>query len=149
MVVHKNILLLSARIEYDLVSSDTQEGYSTGGKGALPKLDGTTSNDNLKIVLNRFHSYQNGNITTMEYNVEVTNLTTQTLTNWSFVLEAPDSIQNIRTNSGFQVSKSGNVYTFTPYSYISYKTLESGQTAPFNNSIVIETINSSETPTIR
>ena len=145
----ENILLLSARIEYDLVSSNTQEGYSTGGQGSLPKIDGTVSSDNLKIVLKRFHSYQNGSITTMVYNVDVTNLTTQTLTNWSFVLEAPDSIQNIRTNSGFQVTKNGNVYTFTPYSYISYKTLESGQTAPFNNSIVIETTNSSEVPTIK
>ncbi len=114
-------------------------------------MDGTTSNDNLRVVLHRFNQYQSGgsNVTTMQDNVEVTNLTNQPLTNWSFTLEAPDSIQNIYTYSGLQATRIGNVYTFTPYSYSEYKTLAAKQTAPFNNCLVIETTNSSETPIIR
>ena len=114
-------------------------------------MDGQTDNSTLRVKLNRFNSYQNGgsNITTMQYHVEVENLTDNPLTNWSFVLEAPESIKNIYTYSGLQVTKNGNVYTFTPYDYSSYKTLNGGQTASFPNCLVIETTNSSEIPTIK
>ena len=147
----EDILLLSAQINYDEVSSNTQEGQSSGGQGTLANMDGITNNNNLRIVLNRFKSYQNGgsNVTTMEYNVEVTNRTNQTLTNWSFILDAPNSIQNIYSYSGLQVTKNGNTYILTPYDYSEYYSLAAGQTAPFNNCLVIETVNSSETPTIR
>ena len=147
----EDVLLLSAQIEYDLVSGDTQEGTSSGGQGTLANMDGQTSNNNLRVVLNRFNSWQNGgsNVTTMQYHVEVTNLTDHELSNWSFTLEAPDSIQNIYTYSGLQATKNGNTYVFTPYSYSPYKTLASNQTAPFNNCLVIETTNSSETPIIK
>ena len=145
------MLLLSCQIDYDLVSGDTQEGQSSGGQGNLEHMDGKTANSVLRVKLDRFNSYQQGgsNITTMVYNVEVENLTDNVLNNWSFVLDAPDSISNIYTHSGLQVTKNGNLYTFTPYDYSEYKTLQPKVTAPFNNCIVIETTNSSETPTIK
>jgi len=143
-----DVLLSNPHIEYDLVSGNVQEGESSGGQSTIENINGTSSNANLKITLQRYNSWQNGgsNVTNMQYNVKVENLTNNDITNWSFTLDVPSSITNITAYHSFNITKNGNSYTFTPSSQT---TLESHKEVSFNNCLEMVSTNTSEVPVIR
>lgn len=139
--------LSNPSIEYTELNDNVQTGESTGGViGNSESMYAELAK--LRIELHRTNYYNGNNVFYEQYDVYVTNISDQDVTNWSFILEAPSEIRNISAYNSFDISKSGNVYTLTPLPYVS-QTIGAGQTVPLASSLVFEVTDTNAIPIIR
>ena len=144
-----DFVLQNGKIQYVELVSGVQEGNSSGVQGNASDMNIDLAKLNIRLVRDNYYNSGNGKYTA-QYTVYVKNISDSDITDWSFVLEAPDTITNISSYNPLIYSKSGNVYTFTPFEWDNeYRTLSPNETAHYDKKLVIETTDMNAMPTIR
>ena len=145
----KEFILQNGKMQYVELVSGIQEGESSGVQGNAEDMSKDLSKLNIRLVRDTY--FNSGNGFTERYTVYVKNTsTTETLVDWSFILEEQGGITNIFSDNPLIYSKNGSVYTFTPFEWDDERrTLSPGETATYPNALIIETNDTNAIPIIR
>ena len=100
--------LSNGQIKYDVLNSDHQGGESSGDPEHI-----STSIQKLKVELDRTNLYDSGGYHQAQYNLKITNLTNESISNWSVVFDMPDEIVDFRVYSPLKLTKTNKRYVLT------------------------------------
>ena len=100
-----NFKLSNGQIKYDILNSDHQGGESTGDPEHI-----SSTIQKLKVELDRTTIFDSAGYHQAQYDLKITNLTDESITDWSVVFDMPPEIVNFRVSSPLQLSNNNNRY---------------------------------------
>ena len=138
-----NFKLSNGQIQYDVLNSDHQDGESSGDPEHI-----SSTVQKLKIELDRTTIYESGGYHQAQYDLKITNLSNESITDWSVVFDMPDEIVNFTTYNPLKVTKNNNRYILTAANYSPIGTIGAGETiGPYQVQFAMTDTNA--IPTIR
>ncbi len=113
-----NFTLSNGHITYNVLNSDHQGGESTGDPAHV-----SSTVQRLKVELDRTTIYESGGYHQAQYDLKITNLSEESITDWSIVFDMPEEIVNFTAYSPLKLTKTGNRYVMTSAPWQSISTI--------------------------
>ncbi len=115
--------LSNGKISYSVLNSDHQGGESSGDPDHI-----SSTVQRLRVDLDRTTIYNSGGYHQAQYNLKITNLSNESITDWSIVFDMPDEIVNFTVYSPLKLTKNNNRYILTSANNQPIKTIGPGET---------------------
>ena len=110
--------LSNGKIKYDILNSDHQDGESSGDPEHI-----SSTLQKLKVELDRTTIYDSNGYHQAQYNLVITNLSNESITDWSVVFDMPEEIVNFTVYSPLKLTKNNRRYVLTSANYQSINTI--------------------------